>query len=103
MIHQAPAVVPVDHIGAADPIGASNARDTALRRGSLDPDATMPTWVALPNELSTSDKEYDSEVVESAVTDSEAAEVDELADDSGSEHERISSNIPVSDFTRALH
>jgi hypothetical protein len=83
-------VVPVDHIGAADPIGASNTRNTALRRGSpnldatmptwvaqpnepsintalcrgsLNLDATMPTWVAQPNEPSMSNKEYDSEVV----------------------------------------
>jgi hypothetical protein len=75
MVHQAPAAgeSTVGTISVSDVRGARF--DTILF------DATTPRWATLPNELSTSDKDRDSEGVESSVTYSEAAEVDELAED----------------------
>jgi hypothetical protein len=77
----------------ADPTGVSNARGAAsASKGPFD--ATTPTWTTLADEPSTSDKGNESEGVDSMVTNSPDAEVDELADDS--DLERISCNVPVS-------
>jgi hypothetical protein len=51
----------------AGPTGILNAHDTAFCRGSFNSDTAMPSWAALANKMSASEKGYDSDMVDSAV------------------------------------